>query len=141
MRALSRFLRLIVMVWTATLALAGVASAQTIPTFAGGGAVYGDGGPATAAQLAEPQGIAIDSAGNVYVADSGRFVVRRIDRAAGNISTFAGSLSDAGSSGDDGPGSAATFTAVRRLADADPGEVAQRDRSGKRPSACARTER
>ena len=40
-----------------------------ITTVAGGGSTFGDNGPATSAQLNYPYGIAVDSAGNVYVAD------------------------------------------------------------------------
>ena len=49
----------------------------------------GDGGPATAAQLNSPQGVAVDSAGNVYIADQVNNRVR-IVTAQGVIGTFAG---------------------------------------------------
>ena len=41
-----------------------------ITTIAGGGATFGDNGPGTSAQLSLPLGVAVDSAGNVYIADS-----------------------------------------------------------------------
>lgn len=49
----------------------------------------GDGGPATAARLNYPAGLAVDSAGNLYIADSQNAVVRKVD-AAGTITTVAG---------------------------------------------------
>jgi len=62
-----------------------------IQTIAGTGIVgfSGDGGAATAAQLNHPYGIALDLAGNVYVADLGNARVRKIDT-AGVITTVAG---------------------------------------------------
>jgi len=50
----------------------------------------GDGGPATSAQLHDPEGLALDAAGNLYIADSGNHVVRRVDHASGIITTVAG---------------------------------------------------
>ena len=68
-----------------------VDTAGNISTAAGiGTAGYGgDGGAATAAQLNLPQGVAVDGAGNVYIADSHNNRIRKVD-AAGNISTVAG---------------------------------------------------
>ena len=60
----------------------------------------GDGGPATAAQLDDPNGIAFDSAGNLYFSDSNNNRIRRIDR-NGIITTVAGT-GVAGFSGDGG---------------------------------------
>lgn len=75
-----------------------------IETIAGTGqAGYsGDGGPGKAACFNEPYGIAIDSAGAVYVADRHNAAVRRIDGGTGIVTTFAGTGS-AGFSGDGGP--------------------------------------
>jgi uncharacterized protein (TIGR03437 family) len=62
----------------------------TISTVAGGDTAgySGDGGPAASAQLNFPQGVAVDSAGTLYVADAGNSCIRKI--AGGTISTVAG---------------------------------------------------
>ena len=62
-----------------------------ITTLAGDGADEdrGDGGPATAAGLRTPRGVAVDAAGNVYVADEGAHRVRRIDVASSIVTTVA----------------------------------------------------
>src|SRR5262249_42838020 len=54
-----------------------------IRTIAGTGTMgfFGDGGPAMNAQLFDPRGIAVDAAGNIFVAEFGNHRVRRIDRA------------------------------------------------------------
>jgi uncharacterized protein (TIGR03437 family) len=67
------------------------------PSFLGNG----DGGPATKAGLSNPAGIAIDSAGNLYIADTTENRVRKVST-SGVITTFAGSNSGS-YSGDGGP--------------------------------------
>ena len=79
----------------------------TITTFAGTGlrGFSGDSGPATAAQLNRPRGLAVDSTGNVYISDTDNHRVREVTT-DGNINTFAGT-GVAGFSGDGaGPASA-----------------------------------
>jgi Adenylate and Guanylate cyclase catalytic domain/NHL repeat len=75
----------------------------TVTTMAGTGRAgfSGDGGPATSADLRGPQSIAIDSAGDIFIADSQNNRVRRVDP-RGIITTIAGS-GQAGYGGDGGP--------------------------------------
>ena len=62
----------------------------TISTVAGSvvSGYSGDGGPAVAAQLSRPSSVAVDSAGNIFIADTGNGVVRKVD-SAGTITTLA----------------------------------------------------
>jgi len=68
---------------------------------AGGGLNYNDPGPALSAQLAGPAGIALDQAGNLYIADTGSGRIRKVSN--GIITTIAGSGVPFPSSGDGGP--------------------------------------
>ncbi|HXP83253.1 MAG TPA: IPT/TIG domain-containing protein [Bryobacteraceae bacterium] len=81
-----------------------VSPSGTIATVAGTpktGGYLGDGGPATAAQLNGPNDVAVDGAGNLYIADSRNAVIRKVDT-SGIITTIAGS-GTGGESGDGGP--------------------------------------
>jgi sugar lactone lactonase YvrE len=84
-----------------------VTAGGVISTVAGNGTddYSGDGGPATAAQLAGPAGVAVDTAGNLYIADTGNRRIRKVT-AGGVINTVAGNGTD-GYSGDGGPATAA----------------------------------
>jgi sugar lactone lactonase YvrE len=90
----------------------------------------GDGGPATRAQLDDPNGLAFDSAGNLYVADSNNHRIRRIDR-NGIITTVAGTAT-AGSTGDNGPGTQAELDMPFGIATAPGNLLYIADGAGKR---------
>jgi len=79
------------------------ARSSVITTVAGTGegGYGGDDGPATRASLNEPYGIAIDRAGNIFIADRLNRRVRRVDAASGVIITLAGT-GEAAYSGDGG---------------------------------------
>lgn len=81
-----------------------------IYTFAGNGTYghSGDGGPATAAEIAEPCGLALDASGNIYIADQQNHRIRKVN-INGIISTIAGN-GIAGYTGDGGPATAAELT-------------------------------
>ncbi len=75
-----------------------------ITTVAGNGTVQsGDNGSATSSQLAGPSGIAADSAGNVYIADSGSNRVRKVSKGLINTIVGSGATGISSSSGDNGP--------------------------------------
>jgi sugar lactone lactonase YvrE len=84
-----------------------------ISVVAGGGASsgtdgYGDGGAATNAILHYPSGVALDSAGNLYIADTGDNMIRRVDMSSGVI-TAVGGNGNWGYSGDTGLATYATL--------------------------------
>jgi len=74
----------------------------------------GDGGPATVASLAEPEDVAVDSAGNFYIADTGNSRVRKVT-SGGTITTAAGN-GRLGYSGDGGPATLASLALPRGVA-------------------------
>jgi PKD repeat protein len=85
-----------------------ITSDGTVTTLAGKGGSFGStDGTSVAARFKAPQGIAADSAGNVYVADTGNSTVRKIT-STGVVTTLAGSAGLSGSN--DGTGSAARFS-------------------------------
>ena len=93
-----------------------VDASGNISTIAGTGAAgfSGDGGPATAAPVDGPTGVVLDSAGNIYIADTNNHRIRKVDP-SGNISTIAGTGS-AGFSGDGGSATAAQINFPRHVA-------------------------
>lgn len=81
----------------------------TITTYAGNGTAgnSGDGGMAVAAQIQDPTGLAVDGAGNLYIADNISNVIRKVTT-SGTISTVAGT-GTAGYTGDGGVATNATL--------------------------------
>jgi sugar lactone lactonase YvrE len=87
------------------------ATTATTAVFAGNGSAGygGDKSVATSATLKAPRAVATDTGGNVYIADTGNNVIRKVN-AAGIITTYAGT-GTASYTGDNGPGTSATFSA------------------------------
>jgi trimeric autotransporter adhesin len=94
-----------------------VDTAGIITTFAGTGVSgsAGDGGPATAGQVNNPQGVAVDSSGNLYISEFAGHRIRKVSLATGIISTVAGT-GVTGFSGDDGPATAARLNTPQGVA-------------------------
>jgi len=89
------------------------AATGMITTLAGNGSVgySGDGGPATNASISGPTAVAVDSSGNVFIADYGNDRIRRVDAVTGIITTVAGN----GNSGFSGDGQAATNASLKSV--------------------------
>jgi len=92
-------------------------TAGTIVTVAGNGMAgyWGDNDSATSARLYNPVDIFVDDAENLFIADLNNHCVRKVDAATQIISTFAGSCTNPGYSGDGGPAAAARLDAPRGL--------------------------
>ncbi len=93
------------------------ANGSNITTIAGTGGTAGstgDGAAATAALLNLPGGIAFDASGNLYIADTGNHVIRRIS--GGNIITVAGMIGQPGYGGDLGAANSANLTSPTAVA-------------------------
>ena len=91
----------------------------------------GDGGPATAAKLYSPYGVAVDANGLVYVSDTVGQRVRRFPFAGGTVSTIAGNGTP-GFAGDGGAGAGARFFNPRCLNVNDNGSLLIADRDNER---------
>ena len=87
-------------------------AAGTVGIFGGN---TGNGGPATSATLANPTRVAVDSAGNLYIADTGNSVVRKVTAETGIISIFAGGGPNLSYQGDGGPATSATLASPQGL--------------------------
>src|SRR6266699_3159795 len=97
---------------------AAFAQQYIISTVAGNGTsgFSGDGGPATNTSLLAPRGVAVDGAGNLYIADSGSQRIRKVYTAGfGFITTVAGN-GTIGFSGDGGPAGSASLCYPRGVA-------------------------
>ncbi|MDR3744580.1 MAG: Ig-like domain repeat protein [Acidobacteriaceae bacterium] len=94
-----------------------VTSADILTTVAGNGVqgLTGDGGAATAAELDSPAGLALDSAGDLFIADSHNQRIREVVESTGVIRTIAGSGA-AGFSGDGGSATSAQLDLPTALA-------------------------
>ena len=75
----------------------------------------GDGSLAAAAQFNGPHNLAVDKNGDVYIADTWNWKIRRIDAKTGVVSTFAGTGKKA-FGGDDGPAEKADFSGIYSIA-------------------------
>jgi len=93
-----------------------VSTTGIITTIAGNGTIgfSGDGSAATSAELNYPCAIAVDSTGNIYIADNGNNVIRKVS-ISGIITTIAGN-GNAGFSGDGGLANAAELAAPAGVA-------------------------
>ncbi len=90
-----------------------ITPAGVVTTFAGLALTTGvTDGTGTAARFNKPSGVAVDSSGNVYVADSGNHTIRKIT-SAGVVTTLAGSATVSGNT--DGTGTAAFFNNPRSV--------------------------
>ena len=109
-----------------------VSAAGIMTTVAGNGSpgYSGDKGPATAAQLYSPMGVAVDAAGNIYIADTYNQVVRKVDT-SGTITTYAGT-GYAGLSGDNGPATQAELHYPQGVAVDGPGNLFINDTANSR---------
>ena len=92
-------------------AVASVADSGTIETIAGGSqrGFSGDGGPASEARLDEPQGLAFDASGKLYVTEGRNNRIRKIDT-DGVITTIAGTGKSGSAAGDGGPATEASLS-------------------------------
>jgi hypothetical protein len=101
----------------ATYAGSGTGTASIIQTVAGNGTrgYSGDGGPATSAELSSQPNIALDAAGDLFIADVNNNVIREVNAKTGVITTVAGN-GTAGFSGDGGAATSAELNSPTSVA-------------------------
>lgn len=114
-------------------AIRSVNASGVISTIVGNGTIgvgaAGDGGAAVSARLNEPSDIAVDAAGNIYIADNGNNRVRKINNSTGIISTVAGVVAGTvpgsvyGYAGDGGPATTARVYYPKGIAVDGPGNI------------------
>jgi sugar lactone lactonase YvrE len=109
------------------------AGSGVITTIAGKGTIGagGDGGAAVNAQLNFPTGVAVDNAGNVFIADNSNYRIRKILSGTGLITTIAGT-GIAGYSGEAGPATSARLYNPYNLAADQAGNVYVADSNNSR---------
>ena len=109
------------------------AATGIITTYAGTGTAgfLGDGGAATSARLNAPQAVAVNSAGDLFIADTVNNRIRRVAAGSGTITTIAGT-GTAGGTGDGGPATAARISSPRGIAVAATGAYYIGDRGNSR---------
>jgi len=92
------------------------AGTGVITTYVGNGAAAfaGDGGASTTASVNSPAGLALDSVGNLYIADVGNNRIRKVTAGTGVISTYAGT-GTAGFAGDSGAAISAELSTPARV--------------------------
>ena len=88
---------------------------STIAGNGGTGSYSGDNGAATSATLYYPYGVGLDTAGNVYIADTSNHRIRKVTISTGIITTFAGTGTES-YGGDNGPATSATLNYPRGVA-------------------------
>lgn len=108
------------------------AGSMTVTTIAGNGqqGFSGDGGTGTGASLSYPESVALDSTGDLYIADTYNSRIRKLVLSSGVITTFAGTLS--GFSGDGATATAAALSYPSGVAVDTSGNVYIADTSNQR---------
>jgi sugar lactone lactonase YvrE len=82
----------------------------------------GDNGPALAASIHDPNGIAVDASRNIYFADTDNHTIRKVTT-SGQISTIAGTTGQAGYTGDNGDAASAKLDSPNGIAIANDGTI------------------
>lgn len=107
------------------------AATGIITTVAGGGMSVADGVPATNANFSDFHNCGVDGAGNIFIADWNRNIVRRVDAATGIINTIAGTGMGSGSTADGTPAFSAVIRPYMILVNPTSGNICYSDFSGR----------